>query len=97
MALSDCGGRAPLAKAGDEGAFGRGGRAGPRVVEGQERRRATERRRRRVLEEPVGLGVGRHPGVGVHVDRAGQDEQPGRIDRLARGVGQTRQSPARWP
>ncbi len=57
-------------------------RAGAGVVEREERGRPAEGGGDRVLEEPVGLRVGGDPGVGVDVDRAGQHEQPGRVDDL---------------
>ena len=60
--------------------LGGGRRASPRIVERQERRRATERCRHRILEEPVRVGVGGDPRVRVDVHRAGQHEQPGRVD-----------------
>ena len=56
--------------------------AGARVVEGEERGRAAERGGHAVLEEPIRLIIGREPGVGVDVHAAGQDEHPGRVDRL---------------
>ena len=74
--------RPPLADAGQQRALGRGRRARPRVVEREERRRPAERRRHRVLEEPVRLGVGRDARVRVDVDHAREDEQPGRVDHL---------------
>ncbi len=58
-------------------------RARPRVVERQERRGAAERRRHRVLEEPVRLRVGRDARVGVDVDDPGEHEEPAGIDDLA--------------
>ena len=76
--------RAPLADAGQERALGRRRGAGPGVVEREERGRAAERRRDRVLEEAVRLGVGGDPRVGVDVDHAGEHQQPGRIDHLGR-------------
>ena len=60
---------APLADAGQQRALGRGRRARARVVERQERRRPAERRRDRILEEPVRMGVGGDARVGVDVDR----------------------------
>jgi hypothetical protein len=48
--------------------------------EGEERRRATERGRDGILEEPVGLGVGRKSGVRVDVDTARQDEKARGVD-----------------
>ena len=44
----------------------------------------------RVLEEPVGLVVGGHPGVGVDVDAARAGRAAHRVDDLARGGGQRR-------
>ena len=58
-------------------------RAGARVVEREERRRAAERRGHGILEEAVGLGVRGDPRVGVDVDRARQDEETRRVDDLA--------------
>ena len=57
----------------------------PGVVEREERGRAAVRGRDRILEEPVGLGVRRDTGMGVDVDRAGEDQHPGRVDHLGRG------------
>ena len=56
----------------------------PGLLNDEERGRAAERRGDRVLEEPVGLRVRGDPRVGVDVDRAGEDQHPGRVDRLAR-------------
>ena len=64
--------------------LGRRRRPRPGVVEREERRRAAERRGHGVLEEPVRLRVGGDPRVRVDVDRPGEDEEPGRVDRLAR-------------
>ena len=86
MALSDIGGRAPLAQTGEQAPFGGRRRAGARVVEREERRRATERGRDRVLEEPVRRRVRGHAGVGVHVDDAGEDQHPGRVHDLGRAA-----------
>ena len=63
--------------------LGRRRRAGARVVEREERRRATERGRDRVLEEPVGRRVRGHPRVGVDIDDARQDEHPGRVQDVS--------------
>ena len=66
-------------------------RAGARVVEREERRRPAEGRSHRVLEEAIRLGVGRDPRVGVDVDDAWQDEEPGRIDHFVGGRSQARE------
>ena len=79
-------GRAPFAQAGAQAQLGRGRRSGARVVEREERGRAAERRRDRVLEEAVGRRVRGHPRVGVDVDDAGEDEHPGRVDDVT-GLG----------
>ena len=82
---------APLADAREERAFrGRGG-AGPGVVEGEERGRATERGRDRVLVEAVRHRVRGDPRVGVDVDDAGEHQEPGRIDHLGRARRRARQ------
>ncbi len=82
---------APLADASEERAFrGRGG-AGPGVVEGEERGRATERGRDRVLVEAVRHRVRGDPRVGVDVDDAGEHQEPGRIDHLGRARRRARQ------
>ena len=78
------GGGAPFADPREERAFRRRRRAGPRVVEGQERRRATERCRDRVLEESIGVLVRGDARMRVDIDRAGEDQHPGRIDHLGR-------------
>ena len=83
-------GRPPLAHPDDERAFRRRGRTGLRVVEREERRRATECRGDRVLEEPVGLGVGGDARVGVDIDDAGEDEQALGRDDFPRGRGGSR-------
>ncbi len=57
--------------------------AGTRVVEREHRGRATERRGHGVLEEAIGLGIGRDPGMGMDIDDARQHQQPGRIDDAA--------------
>ena len=87
------GGGAPFADTGQQRALGRGRRSRSRVVERQEGRRAAEGRRHRILEEPIRLGVRRHPRMRVHVDDTGEDEQPGRVDDLVgarRGAAQVR-------
>ena len=66
-------------------------RARPRVVEREERGRAAKRGGDGVLEEAVRLRVGRDAGVGVDVDDAGQDQQPRRVDDLARRCRRTGQ------
>ncbi len=76
--------RDPLAEAGAERPSGGRRRPGARVVEREERRRATEGRGHRVLEEPVGLLVAGDSGVRVDVDDARQHQQPGRVDDRSR-------------
>ena len=83
----------------DRSAAGR--RAGPGVVERQERRRAAERRRDRILEEPVGLGVAwrRACGCGRRRRRAGRAARSRRRPRprpaaRPRQVGLDRRDPA---
>ena len=78
------GGRAPFANAGHERPLPGRRRARARIVERQERRRATERGSDRILEEAVRMRIGGDTGVGVDVDRAWEHEKPGRVDRLAR-------------
>ena len=84
-------GGAPLADARAQRPLRGRRRARARVVEREEGRRAAERGRHRVLEEPVRVRVGRDARVGVDVDRAGEDQEPGRIDHL----GRTGRRPAR--
>ena len=69
--------------------LGSGRRTGARVVEREERGRATERGRHRVLEEPVGFGIRRDPRVRVDIDNSGEHQQPGRIDHLVGGSRET--------
>ena len=88
-----------LADAGQDRAMGRRRRSRPRVVEGEERRRAAERRGDRVLEEAVGLVVGCDARVGMDIDDAGQHQQPRRIDDLRRPRRRARRGrvrPLRW-
>ena len=59
-------------------------RTRPGVVEREERGRAAVRRRDRVLEEPVGLVIGRDAGVSVDVDGTGEYQHPGRVDHTIR-------------
>ena len=72
-----------LVDAGEDRAMGRPGRASPRIVEREERRRPAERRGHGVLEEPVRFLDRRDPGVRVDVDAAREDEQPVGADDLA--------------
>ncbi len=44
-----------------------------------------------ILEEAVGFGVARDPGVGVDVDHAGEHQHAGRIDHPLGGRGRTRE------
>ena len=89
------GGGAPFADTGQQRALGRGRRSGSRVVERQEGRGAAEGRRHRILEEPIRLGVRRHPRMRVDVDDTGEDEQPGRVDDLVGARREDRPGPAR--
>ncbi len=75
------------AQAHPERRLGRGRRSGPGVVEGEQRRRPAERRRDRVLEEAIGLGVAGDPCVRMDVDAAGQDEEARRVDDLPGTLG----------
>ena len=76
-------GRAPLAQAGAQAQLRGGRRTGARVVEREERGRAAERGRDRVLEEAVGRRVRGDARVGVDVDDAREDEHPGRVQDVA--------------
>ncbi len=72
----------PFAEPGHQRACRRRGRPGAGVVEGEERRRATEGRGDRVVEEAVGPRICRDAGVGVDVDDPGEDEEAARVDDL---------------
>ena len=69
----------------------------PGLLKREERGRATERGRDRVLEEPVRIVVRGDARVGVDVDRAGEHQQPGRIDHLGRSGGRPGQVRPRSP
>ena len=84
MALSAVRGGAPLGQPGPQRSLGRLRRPGSGIVERQERRRAAERRGHGILEEPVGLGIRRDSRVRVHIDHAGEDQHPGRLDHARR-------------
>jgi len=74
----------PFAQAGEERAAGCLGRAGSRVVEGEERGCPSEGRRDGVTKKAVGLRIARDARVRVDVDCAGQDQQAGGVDHFGR-------------